>query len=630
MTLWVADFETTSVIRKRIDNTSHVWAVGLCEVGNPTNTTILKTINEFFEWCEARPTNDTVYFHNMRFDGNFIVQNLLKQGYEWAKTPMDKKSRTFTTIISDTSLWYQIEIYFKINGRNVKKVTILDSLKLIPLRVKDIAKSFKLPIVKGKIDYEAHDLLPEGSELTLEEQEYLKHDVQIVEHAINFFKEQGLTKMTIGANALEEFKKTIGKKNFDRYFPKAFYDADVRKAYKGGFTYLNPKFRNKVIKYLKSKKMINSKGEQLMAAMIVLDVNSLYPSVMRGCNGEIVPYGTPIFYKGEYEEDKSYPLYIQKIRCSFKIKPGKIPTIQIKHSMYYQGNQYLTSSDNDIVTLYLTSVDLKLFLDQYDVYNLEYCSGWKFKGIPAGELFGEFIDKWSEIKIQSKKEGNHGMYLLSKLMLNNLYGKFGTAIEVRAKEPYLSEDGNLRFKMTDYEEKDGVYIAMACFITAYARDKTIRAAQMIQDRYHAGLSKAEFVYADTDSLHIALNGEDPEEFLQTCGLDIHSTKLGAWDHEATASEAKFLRQKCYMEKHIISEKKYLEALANEDEIHECYIKENDNYYYVKITVAGMPDTCYKHVNFKNFKMGATYPGKLAHVTVQGGVVLESIDFTIKP
>ena len=609
---WVADFETTSIERKKLDGTSHVWACGLCEVGNPTNTIILRTMEEFIKWCENQTTNDTVFFHNLRFDGNFIIQYLLRNGYKFAATPQEKASRTFTTLISDKSLWYQIEIFFKINGKNVNKVTIQDSLKLIPLSVKAIAKSFELPIQKGSIDYSAHDFLPEGAELTKEEEEYLVHDVQIVEHALNFFHEQGLSKMTIGACALDEFKKLINKKYFKMYFPPPFYDADVRRAYKGGFTYLNPKFKNKILKNL-----------------VVLDVNSLYPSVMAGANGEVLPYGTPIFYEGEYEPDPLYPLYIQKITCGFKLKPNKIPTIQIKHSMYYQGNQYLTSSDGDRPTLYLTSVDLELFKEQYELFDPVYESGWKFKGIEAGAIFGEYVSKWSEIKIESKKNGNHGMYLISKLFLNSLYGKFGSAVTLQSKEPYLDEQNKIHFRMGDPVEKEGVYIAMACFITAWSRLKTIKASQAITDNYINGVSKAQWVYSDTDSLHIWLNGETEEQFFKTCGLDIHPTNLGAWDHEATATKGKFLRQKCYMEDHIITEKAYRKAMEDPDTEKSLYFKDGDKYIYTKITVAGMPESCYKHVTFNNFKIGASYPGKLAHRTVVGGVVLEDIDFTIK-
>ena len=609
MRKWVADFETTTKKRKEYDGTCHVWAVGLCEVGNPDNIIILKTMNEFIEWCQDKKNNDMVYFHNIRFDGNFIIQWLFKNGYEHITQAKDKKDKTFTTIINEKGLWYEIEIFFSVNKNRVNKVTFRDSLKLIPLSVEDIAREFRLPIQKGRIDYSAHDFLPEGSDITEEEKDYLIKDLRIVEHALNFFQQNGLTKMTIGACAMSEFKGIMGEKNFKMYFPVPFYDAEVREAYRGGFTYLDPKFKNKDIK----------------KDMIVLDVNSLYPSVMAGCDGEIVPYGTPIYYEGKYEHDDLYCLYVQTIRCSFKLKPNKIPTIYIKNDWYFQGGQsYLTTSDEEEITLHLTSVDLELFLEQYDVYNLEYLHGWKFKGKRAADIFGKYVMRWSNIKIKAKEDGNWGMYLIAKLFLNTLYGKFGSATHLISRIPYIGSDGKMHFKEGEVEKKDGVYIAMACFITAYARLKTIKAAQTIKDNYAAGKSKIQFVYADTDSLHCISPG-----FKMPEGLSIHHTELGAWDHEASAVRGKFIRQKCYMEKHIITEKQYKEAMEDDRTVKEVYSIEDGNYYYTKITIAGMPDSCYKNVTFENFQVGASYPGKLSHTMVDGGVILEDMDFTIK-
>lgn len=609
MRKWIVDFETTTAKRKEYDGSTRVWAVGICEVGNPENILILKTMEEFIEWCIKSKTNDTLYFHNLKFDGNFIIQWLLKNEYKFATEPEDKVSKSFTATISDTNLWYEIEIYFDIKGNKVNKVTIRDSYKLIPLSVEDIAESFKLPFKKGNIDYSRHDFLPVGSDLTDEEKDYLIKDVQIVEYALRFFHENGLNKTTIGACALSEYKSMLPKNFFKTYFPSPFYDRDVRTAYKGGFTYLNPKFKDLDLENI-----------------IVLDVNSLYPAIMAGTDNEILPCGTPIFFEDEYEYDPAYPLYVQKLECSFKLKKNKIPTIQIKNNPYYnsKGNEYMTTSDGDIVTLIMTSVDLKLFKEQYDLGNVEYLGGWKFCGIKASRVFGEYVEKWSNVKIQSKKDGNWGMYLIAKLMLNNLYGKFGTATTLTNKEPYIGKDGGVHFKKGKTEEKDGIYIAMACFITAYGRAKTIRAAQKITDNYNSGKSDIQFIYADTDSLHcLSPNLKLP------IGLNIHSTELGAWDHEATARRGKFIRQKCYMEEHVINEEKYLDAIGNEKTIKELYYKDDNNYYFKKITVAGMPKTCHKYVTFENFKEGSSYEGKLEHKTVNGGIVLEDSIFTIQ-
>ena len=45
--------------------------------------------------------------------------------------------------------------------------------------------------------------------------------------------------------------------------------------------------------------------------------------------------------------------------------------------------------------------------------------------------------------------------------------------------------------------------------------------------------------------------------------------------------------------------------------------------------AGMPEKSKSFVTFENFKQGSSYEGKLRPVTVNGGVVLEEILFTIK-
>lgn len=177
---------------------------------------------------------------------------------------------------------------------------------------------------------------------------------------------------------------------------------------------------------------------------------------------------------------------------------------------------------------------------------------------------------------------------------------------MKSKVPYLGEDDVIHFRDGEAEEKEGVYIAMASFITSYARRKTITAAQRVMDNYNEGKSKIQFVYADTDSLHcVSPDHELPE------GLEIDDTKLGAWKYESKFIKAKFLRQKCYIE------------LGTED------VNNPNPEYELNVTVAGMPTDCHQYVNFNNFKIGASYQGKKQPKKVQGGVVLAQIDFTIK-
>lgn len=305
----------------------------------------------------------------------------------------------------------------------------------------------------------------------------------------------------------------------------------------------------------------------------MLDVNSLYPSVMYT---KCMPIGNPIFFEGKYVEDKIFNLYIQVITCSFKLRKNKIPTIQLKNTIGFVGNEYLESSNGEIVCLTLTSIDLKLFFEQYEVYNLEFIQGWKFKSMNG--LFTEYIDKWIARKNEGTKTGNFGQRTLAKLMLNSLYGKFATALESKSKIPYLGEDDIIHYEIGEVEERKGLYLPIGSFITAYAREKTIRTSQAIMDYSLEKYGRNLYVYSDTDSIHCLLSIEELKQF---CEID--DIKLGAWKHESTFTRARFVRQKCYIEE--------IDGKLN-------------------ITCAGMPKTCYGNVTWDNFKTGFTSGGKL--------------------
>lgn len=588
MKKYVADFETTT-----LPNDCRVWAYAIVDIENPDDkdSVIIGTnIDSFIDWCSKQKGSPKIFFHNLKFDLSFVMDALFRMGFTHTTETRDRQTKTFNTMISDKGLVYQCEIIFYRKGKNIRKVILQDSLKLIPLRVKEIPKAFGLEEAKGEIDYDRHNYLPPNSPLTEIEKDYIIHDVVIVAKAINYMYSQGLDRMTVGACALAEYKSIVGKHTFKRWFPTPEYHDDVKQSYRGGFTYLNPEFAGKPVK----------EG-------ITLDVNSLYPSVLRSHDCPL-PFGTPIFFKGKYKYNPVYPLYTQMFRCQFEIKPGKIPTIQIKHSLDYRGNEYLTSSNGDTVTLCLNSVDLKLFFEQYNVYNLEWMSGWMFKASVG--MFDKYIDKWIANKIQASKDGNKGLRYISKLFLNSLYGKFGTDNKQVNKVPYY-KDGEVRYYYSKPESKPGIYIALASFVTSYARRVTITSAQKIQDNYHAGLSDIQFVYADTDSLHCFSPGFKLPE-----GLEIDPYKLGAWKYEGKfhsddGNGAKFLRQKCYIEN------------ITED------VDNPNPEYHLKITVAGMPEECYDQVTFDNFVIGANYFGKKLPVTVPGGTVLIPGTFTIK-
>lgn len=589
MKKFVADFETIVPRDDDPEPETRVWHWGVTEIGNPDYFGWGTDIDSFMDWCYYR-RNTLLYFHNLRFDAEFIIYWLFENGFTYSK---EKEPKTFHCLITKMGQFYSLEIiwdktikYEKNRKRTVyKKTTFYDSLKKLPFKVEQIAKAFKLPMEKQEIDYKKERHF--GYNPTKEEIQYLKNDVQIVAAALHIQFEQDLTKMTVASDAMNHFKDGL-EGAFDNSFPvlPVNIDSQIRYSYRGGFTYCSPRYAGRDV-----------------GPGIVIDRNSMYPAVMYW---QPLPHGQPVWFDGEYEHDPSYPLYLQELYCEFKLKPDKLPTVQIKTGRF-QENLYLESNmdrkGNDTpVTLYLTNMDMELFFKHYDVTVHYWGGGYKFRQCIG--IFQDYIDYWMKIKADNAKEKN-ALYTLAKLMLNSLYGKFASNPDVTGKFPYQKEDGSIGYKIGDEETKDPVYTAMGVFITSWSRYEIISEAQKLYPR---------FMYADTDSLHLE-GTELPET------LEIHSSKLGAWDNEGTFTRARFIRQKTYVEdicyKYDENGKKKNARL------------EEHTFTELHVTCAGMPDAVKEKVTWENFKEGFSSSGKLIPQHVKGGLILKDTNFTLK-
>ena len=584
MRKFTADFETTTD-----PDDCRVWAFATCEIGDFDNFEYGNDIYDFFAWCANPKENYKVYFHNLRFDGEFIIWALLDAGFEWIESKKEHRNNTFTTLVTDMGAWYSIEIYFEVKGHHTNKVTIYDSLKILNFSVEQIAKDFNLPISKLELDYKAKREYKH--ELTRHEIDYIRNDVEIMARALDFMFKQGLDAMTIGSDALSDFKKRcVGFRNYFPILPDDI-DAFVRQSYKGGFTYLCEGYR-----------------EKTTGAGVVFDINSAYPAALRH---QEMPIGYPEPFDGKYEEDVTMPLYVQMLTCRFKVKENHLPSIQLKHTSSFMPNEYITDSGEDPQTLVLTSPDLELFFKQYDVEVIEYNGGFKFKSV-AG-LFNSYIDHWTEEKIKSKKEKNGALTRTAKLMLNSLYGKFGLNPHGAKKMPVLGIDGALHQMQLAEEERKSIYVPVAAFTTAYVRKFIVESGQTMREwtQQHKGMDG--MVYFDTDSMHVTgIDANDVEELAKDLWIDDYA--LGAWKLESTYVKGKYLRQKCYMEQ-------WPDGTMN-------------------VTVAGLPKKLSHIVNFNNFKIGFSTADftdeqigekgrKLTYMHVKGGVILVDTDFTIK-
>lgn len=576
--IWCSDFETIND-----ENDCRVWAWKSITLDEKEEARGID-IESFMEWISQRKRGDVVYFHNLRFDGEFIVYYLLKHGWPLMYGESKLQKNSFKTVISDMGQWYSIQLML----HNGNRITIKDSLKIWNFSIKELAGAMGMDISKGEIDYNAPR--KKGYQPTDDEWDYIDRDVRIACRAMKFMIDDGYTKLTAGANALWSYKMIVGQK-WDYWFPELPIDVDaaIRKSYRGGWCYANPKFKGKEV------------GEG-----IVLDVNSLYPSRMYY---DLLPYGTPVYFEGRFRENENYPLCVQRILVDLKLKPNYLPTIQLKHSMRFANTEYITATNGDPIEITLTSVDLKLLFDHYDIISIEYIDGYAFHGCYG--MFTDYVNHWMTIKEQASRDGNKPRRNQAKLFMNSLYGKFAKRPEGQSKYPYLGDDDRLHLELGEIEDRGSLYIPVGTFITAYARAYTIRSAQKNYDR---------FLYADTDSLHL-VGTEVPAD------IEVHDTKLGAWKLEGEFARARYLGAKCYAEAMHVS-RETLDRYLEENPGCECHV-DYENLTLLSLVCAGMPASSKGSVRFEDFNVGLTVGNKLVPKHVPGGIVLKETTFEVK-
>lgn len=485
---YVADFETTGLNEYERTGRTRVWLYAVCD-GNGNIVNYGATIEEFLEWC-SNNSGALIYFHNLKFDGAFIMSWLLEHDYQFVEQITSRSSKGFSTLIGDMGEFYQMKINFRANSH----VTIYDSLKLIPMPVREIAKAFKLPYEKGSIDYSDYTI----NDVTLD---YVFRDVKIVALALKFFRDKGYYRMTIGSNSFHSFKDN--NPLFKKLFPtleKAFIDR-WRHAYRGGRSQVNPKYAGKILENVSR-----------------YDLNSMYPSIMAN---KPLPYGDPI----PCTKPGKYRFELYKLKIHFKLKEGHLPCILRTGSLFSKAGDTYYVDTNGIINLDISSLDFALLKKHYDIYYIKYEEIVGFKTLIG--IFKIWVDKMYELK--SNSEG--GLRLVYKLLLNSLYGKFGSKTSGRNKIPMLLPDGTVAFRLSDEHDMGLYYLPVAIAITSWAH--------VIIDDAIMTTGIDNFVYCDTDSVHTL--GTLPAEI-------VDNKELGKFKLEGVEKISKYIRQKTYIYK----------------------------------------------------------------------------------
>ena len=366
-----------------------------------------------------------------------------------------------------------------------------DSMALLPVSLDQLASQFATTQkMKGTVDFEGGEVWDFNNPL---HQQYLEADVRSLLESVTAIRDlvwerfNVNLRLTAAATALRVFQSQMPEDvEFMPLYPKT--EAFVRSGLFGGFTFV-----------LDTKPHVD---------VVLLDVNSLYPFVMR---------------------DRSYPVGLPEARLSY----------DAKHLGIWKCDVYM--DDRDIIPIVpLRTKDglvwpIGSFQTTLTTNDIEYARKLGYR-ITTHEgyvwphkspIFREYITG-----MQSLKEDNPGTALasLAKLLMNSTYGKFGQRREQMGviesdvapspeAVPVLRRDGSIVegiWLVRSRSEAPYIQPQIAAFITSYARTY-----------YHSLLMKAggrkNVIYGDTDSM-IVTHATD--------ALPMHQTKLGHLKLEA--------------------------------------------------------------------------------------------------
>lgn len=540
--MFVADFETTdSEDLYMIDKDGNeiynqrVWMAGFKNL-ETLKSTVFNNLDDFMTAIVSRGTNqNTEYaFHNLKFDGSYIVPWLFKNDYTVSTSKPHPGQ--FSILVDDRNNWYTITI--QVTKR--RKVLIWDSAKLFPRPLAYLHEVYGTPTKKLHEDQTFYTKpRPLGYIPDEEDHRYFENDLQVPAETLRRHIElHGIRfKKTQASQSFYNFEQMFKAWKFR--FPALGNELDdfIRQAYWGGISYV-PK----------------DKAGKDHYDIGVEDINSSYPD--KAANKKL-PYGPVLKEFGEGEHPDMSKFWITDALVSFKLKPHCLPCIpskSITEGKPLEFDKWMLDSGNggqNIVRMKFSSIDYDTINMSYD-FHIHRFMGTVHWAQKIHREIAKFVNHNNTIKVNASKQAKVetdpdkvnellAQRYSAKTDNNSFYGKFGEEVIKHGKTPYY-EDEDITW-LTDREEEQSErsrkFLPVAIAITAWGRQQLVIAANILGE---------DFLYCDTDSIHYLMSGAYKLDKAEQDGLIQRDTeKLGCWSFEAHVKRGRFLRAKCYME-----------------------------------------------------------------------------------
>lgn len=588
MLTFVADFETGLS-----DDREEAWVymAGLKEVGGD-RVEIFYNIWDFMGHLEntVRVHKDSirVYFHNLQFDGKFILSAL---------SPADYNNK----VVGIKANGGLSAFNYKVGRRQVQ---FRDTYVLTRCSIKKLGDLFGIP----KLD-SGYRSYPENSSNIIPDVEktYLKRDVEILERTVLQIQQNNIDGSSSSSYGIKEIKRSmagqarssellerlaqedqretlkIGELIYkSRFGDLSFANNEyIRLAYRSGFNILNPAFENKIIddsmdldylddrlvKYFMDHKV--SEDDLENAVEVQLDINSLYLKALRDYR---MPYGGVVkqlfdekafdyIYNRDEKDILNMAAFVD-VSINGKVLNNINPVADVLKEKDEQGlwNVVLTYPEFVIISnsfgvhkrlMYPDNMGwCQDFEDQFEIHDLIINSVTLFYS--AYGMFDAFVDKWYAIKHGPK----NFMQLISKQVLTNTVGCMGRKSSISffdikstiSRKDDDSEKGFVTWYVTDKKEVKSTmldatasYTPVPAYVTSIGRCITSWTALKCGQR---------FIYSDTDQVHVLLEGDFGFLFDGSGPAFLSETDLGGFKIERMVRRAKFLKRKTYIEEDV--------------------------------------------------------------------------------
>lgn len=547
-----------------------------------------------------------IYFHNLSYDGNFIIKLLQKFGwYERGQLVSTKGQYSYEAMVLGSKI-YRLILFWG----NKKVTTILDSFNFLRCKVEKIPAQFGLQGLsktwkgRGYDEPWMYDKAVKNVPNALYDEflKYCLNDSMIVYLAMKklFYFCTQLNQnfniynyVTISSYAYDVYCafnpliKNYLQLNFDNFNNTDEYMA-VRSVYKGGFCDLNSDYMQ--------RPFIN-------ANINSYDINSAYPAILKN---SLLPCS--------FKPDPNL-VYVTKIICFVALTP--INANSNLRFLFNDALKYKLDDHNHPQTFNTGSV-FYLYEEEFKYFQ-KYYNG-TIKILKEFKLYGQhfdgggYVDYFYALKKRYKAENNAGFLTISKLFLNAVTGKFGQRptfknrvcfcnsdtvnmrkfdqdLKIMVKKQYhLHPSNDDTFYVTkqyfDENELDIGHTINNFLLISFITMKT----RILIYSFIEKVGIKNWLYSDTDSLKIFGTLDDPH----LIGLE-----LGQFKNEGNASVCEFYHPKAY-------------------------------YWNGKFTFGGLDTTLANQtVQYKDVKVGYVIPnGKKMPSNVQDGIELINTDYVV--